>query len=170
MAAESALHQEFQCLGRTVWTAGTLAVVGLAVAASEGLPMTSWRSWLGFGSLLVVMASAVAFETYQMNRIVLTPTRLRVGRELFQRADFDFRFGVQPPLILSVEEQDRTEEEWPLPPDADMRIAGGSWGRRRGTSMLVMKEAETGRLLAIFSRRPAELDRALTAWLETPEL
>ena len=147
-----------------------LAGVGLVVATSSGLPMTGWRGWLGFYSLLVMMAGFFGYGIYQLNRIVLTPSRLRVGREVLERSDVDFRFGVQPPLVLSPIEQDRVEEDWPVPPDADMRIVGGSWGRRRGTSMLVMKEAGSGQLLAIFSRRPKQLDRALTEWLESPEL
>ncbi len=169
MDQDTVIHREFHMLGRGVWILGGVALAGLIVAASNGLPMTGWRSWLGFGSTFVILACAVAYGTYRMNRINLTPSQLVVGRETFERSDFDFGFGVQPPLVLSVDEQNRVEEEWPLPPQADMRIVGGSWGRRRGTSMLVLKARETGQLLAIFSRRPAELDRALTAWLESPE-
>ncbi len=168
MGSNTIIHQEFHQLGRAVWALGAAALVLLIVAASNGLPMSGWRSWAGFGSVMLLLGCAVAYGIHRMNRITLTRQQLRVGGETFDRADFDFAFGVQPPLVLSVDEQERVEEEWPLPPQGDMRIAGGSWGRRRGTSMLVLKLARSGQLLAVFSRRPADLDRALTEWLERP--
>ncbi len=168
MTTEMVLHREFHQLGRAVWIAGATGVTMLIVAAADGLPMDGWRSWTGFIGLLVILASAMARGIHQMNRIVLTETQLQVGGDTFVPADFDFAFGVQPPLVLSVEEQERVEEDWPLPPNAFVRIAGGSWGRRRGTSMLVLKLAQSERLVAVFSRKPAVLDRLLTEWLERP--
>lgn len=46
-----------------------------------------------------------------------------------------------------------------------MRIAGGSWGKRIGTHMVVLKEDATGDLVAIFSRDPVWFQDHLERWL-----
>lgn len=70
--------------------------------------------------------------------------------------------------MLSPDEEERVTEEWKLPPDHELSVAGGGWGRRRGTTMVVLREANTDRVLAIFSRHPEKLDAVLTEWLEMP--
>lgn len=102
-----------------------------------------------------------------MNRIRLTSTHLVVGSERFRPSDFNFSFGVQPPLVLAPDEQAEIESRWKLSNDQRFRIAGGSWGRRIGSAMVVLQESDGQGVVAIFTRRPHVLDPLLTKWLET---
>lgn len=156
------LHKEMTGLR---WLAMSLAagvLVSLCVAIATGFP---WRGGLVLlASVGLLLANAI-WEIYRLNRIVLTPERLVVGREVFEPADIDIIFGVQPPLVLRPGEQHRVENETPLPPGSDVRIAGGSYGRRVGTAMVVLRDARTGQIVAVFSRTPEVLSRRLTTWL-----
>lgn len=160
--AEDPLHEEFTTL-RTL----ALALAGIAVAMMviDNLTGYAARGWPTFLGVVMLMIAYVLWGIHGYNRILLTPGRLRVGREVFTPDDFDRFFGVQPPLLLSPDEQEVVEEEWPVPHDADMRIAGGSWGKRIGTHMLVLKEDATGDLVAIFSRDPVWFQDHLERWL-----
>lgn len=162
--ADRVLYREFHTLRWLVWTLAGVSVGLVVFATARGYPLNGG---------LVLMAITVFFvmqhlaAIHRWNRIELTPASLRIGKETFQPADFDFTFGVQPPLVLSPGEERRVEEEWKLPPGHELRIAGGSWGRRRGTSMVVLREADTQKVVAIFTRNPQTLDPLLTEWIET---
>ncbi len=168
MADETTTHREFHRLGQAVFILAPSCLALIVVAGSGGQPLSAWRVAALFAAVLGLMASYLGFGIWRMNRIILTPSQLTVGRDEFVPEDFDFSFGVQPPLILTPEQQRRIEEDWPLPPDTGVRIAGGSWGRRRGTRMLILKDAKTDELVVIFSRDSGALDKLLTAWLEQP--
>lgn len=165
--AGSILHREFHSL---LWVSLGLLTTGfglLVVSVALDHPLGGGLVVIGIVALLV---GAMAEGIHRMNCIELTRDRLRVGRDSFVRADIDGLFGVQPSLVLAPEEQARVESEIPLPPDADIRVAGGGWGRRLGTHMVVLREAESLRLLAVFTRHPRRLDRLLSAWVgEVPD-
>lgn len=147
--------------GRPAWDSS----IGVSsVRLQRGYPLKGGLVLIAI-VLFIVMHHLAAIHRW--NRIELTPTRLRVGKETFRPADFDFTFGVQPPLVLSPDDEERVEEEWKLPPGHDLRIAGGSWGRRRGTSMIVLREADTQQVVAIFTQNPQTLDQLLIEWIET---
>lgn len=162
--ADRVLYREFHTLRWLVWMLVGISLALVVTATAQGYPLNGG---------LVLVAIVLFFLTqhlaaiHRWNRIELTPTRLTVGKETFGPADFDFTFGVQPPLVLSPGEEQRVEEEWKLPPGQELRIAGGSWGRRRGTSMVVLQEADTQQVVAIFTRNPQTLDQVLTEWIET---
>lgn len=164
LVADKVLYREFHTLRWVVWGLGGLSFVLVGIPAASG-----YRENGG----LVLVAIFIFFimqhlaAIHRWNRIELTPSRLRVGKETFGRDDFDFTFGVQPPLVLSPGEEQRVEEEWKLPPGHELRIAGGSWGRRRGTSMVVLREADSQQVVAIFTRNPQIMDQLLTEWIET---
>lgn len=156
------IYREMVGLG---WLAGALCcvcigLIGVAIAA--GYP---WRGGLVLVGALGLHIAWVLWGIYRMNHIVLTADRLVVGREVFTPRDIDIFFGVQPPLVLRPGEQGRVEEAWPLPPDGDVRIAGGSWGRRIGTATVVLRDARTDQAVAVFSRHPHELSEHLGDWL-----
>lgn len=160
--ARDIVHRE---LHSYLWVALGLGALSISLLVTSSLldhPLGGSLVLVGVASLLL---AAMAEGIHRMNCITLRPDGLTVGRETFSRGDLDALFGVQPSLVLQPREQDRVEEEWPVPPDADIRIAGGAWGRRRGTYLVVLREASTQDLVAIFSRHPATLDRHLTAWL-----
>lgn len=139
---------------------GCGGVITLAIATNY-----PWRGGLVLLAAIGVHVAWVIWGIYRMNRIVLTGDRLVVGREAFTLSDIDIFFGVQPSLVLQPDETDRVEEAWPLPPNSEIRIAGGSWGRRIGTTMLVLREAHSGRTVAVFTRHPDLLSQRLEAWL-----
>lgn len=158
-------YREFHTLRWLTWGLGGISVVLLVYSILEGAPL---GGWLVLGAFVGFFAAQFLAAIHRYNRITLTDTTLRVGKETFERSDFDFTFGVQPSLVLSPDEEERVAEEWKLPPDHELRVAGGGWGRRRGTTMVVLREANTDRVLAIFSRNPEKLDAVLTEWLEMP--
>jgi hypothetical protein len=163
--AESVIYREFHTLRWMTWTLSALGLLLLSYAISRDAP-SDGRFVLG--AFVALFVGQFLAAIHRVNRITLTPSRLRIGKETFERSDFDFSFGVQPPLVLSPDEASRVEEEWKLPPDHELPIAGGGWGRRRGTSMVVLREAHQSCIVAIFTRRPLELDARLTSWLEIP--
>jgi hypothetical protein len=129
-----------------------------------------WRGGLVLLGIVVGMIAFMVEGLHRTNCVTLTPECLVVGTETFRRDQVDGLFGAQPPLVLDPDEQARVEEQWPLPPDADIRIAGGGWGRRPTMRMVVLREADTQQLVAVFSRHPRDLDRRLAAWLgELPD-
>lgn len=153
-----------------LWVALGLGALAIALFLSSSLLDHPLGGSLVLVGVLFFLLAVMAEGIHRMNCITLRPNGLTVGRETFSRDDIDALFGVQPALVLQPEEQDRVEEEWPVAPDATMRIAGGSWGRRRGTHLVVVREAATQDLVAVFSRDPATLDRHLSAWLrELPD-
>ena len=158
------IYREFHGLG---WLASALGVVGVVLFAVSSLIDESIGGWLAVAAILVVFPMLFLGSIYRMNRIVLTSTHLAVGSERFQPTDFEFSFGVQPPLVLAPDEQAEIESEWKLPVDRGVRIAGGSWGRRVATAMVVLQERDGGDLVAVFTRHPQVLDPLLTEWLET---
>jgi len=156
------LHKEMTGLR---WVAILLTgggLVLLALSAAYGYP---WRGGLVLVASVGIMLAWMIAEVHRLNRIVLTPDRLVVGREIFAPADVDVVFGVQPPLVLRPDEQVRVENDIPLPLGHEIRIAGGSYGRRIGTAMVVLRDARNDQLVAVFSRRPDLLSRRLTHWL-----
>lgn len=136
----------------------------VAITTDYAPPILGLYGVLGFVALC---AAWVAIGIYRMNRIVLTRDRLIVGRESFVRSDIDIVFSVQPPIVLDPGEQHRVEDLIPLPAGGDVRIVDGSWGRRIGTAMVLLRDGRTGRTLALFSRQPDTLATRLTAWLTT---
>ncbi len=163
--ANDVLYREFRTLARLAWSFGSLSVLLVVVSsASDHI----FQGLLALAAVLLVFPVLHLRSIYRMNRIVLTPSRLKVGTESFQPADFDFTFGVQPPLVLLPKEQAQIESPWPLPPDHELRIAGSSWGRRIGTAMVVLRETDSRRVVAIFTRHPEVLDPLLTEWIEQP--
>lgn len=156
------IYQEMVGLGRLAATlcGGCLALI--AVAAATDYP---WRGGMVLLAAFGLQVAWVVWGIYRMNRIVLTPDRLVVGVEAFAPSDLDVFFGVQPTLVLRPEEQERVEEAWPLPPDGDIRIAGGSWGRRIGTATVLLRDARTEQTLAVFSRRPVLFTEHVATWL-----
>lgn len=164
LVADKVLYREFHTLRWVVWGLGGVSFVLVAIADVYG-----YRKYGGLvlTAIVIFLMIQPLAAIHRWNRIELTPSRLRVGKETFRPGDFDFTFGVQPPLVLSPGEEQRVEEEWKLPPGHELRIAGGSWGRRRGTSMVVLREADSQRVVAIFTRKPQLLDRLLTEWIET---
>lgn len=163
--ADKVLYREFHTLRWLVWTLVGVSVVLVVIATVQGYPLNGGLVLVAIVPFFVMQHLAAI---HPWNRIELTPTSLRVGKETFRPADFDFTFGVQPPLILSPGEEQRVEEEWKLPSGHELRIAGGSWGRRRGTSMIVLREADSRQVVAIFTRNPQTLDRLLTEWIDRP--
>lgn len=160
--APEVIHREFHSL---LWMATTLAVVAvtsITVAVARAFPA---RGGLVVAGIVALFVAYFAHGIHRMNRITLTDDRLTVGRESFERADLDGLFGVQPSVLLDVDEEEQVTSQFPLPPHDDIRVAGGGWGRRAGTRMVLVRETETQDLLAIFSRRPQELDQHLSAWL-----
>lgn len=161
---EKMVYREFHTLRWFVWSLNGLSVVLVVIAVVNGYPLNGG---------LVLVAIVIFFVTqhlaviHRSNRIELTPSSLRVGKEMFRPDDFDFVFGVQPPLVLSPDEEHRIAEDWPLPPDHELRIAGGSFGRRLGTSMVVLREAGNRQVVAVFTRNPWILDQLLTEWIES---
>lgn len=162
--AEDVIHREFHTLRWMAWALWTLFTTLVVIAAVNDYPL---NGGLVLVAIILFFISQPLAAIHRWNRIELTPSRLRVGKETFTPADFDFSFGVQPPLVLSPGEERRIEEEWKLPPGHELRIAGGSWGRRRGTSMVVLRETDSRQIVAIFTRRPRVLDDLLTEWIET---
>lgn len=141
----------------------TLSALLVVIATLNDYPL---NGVLVLTAIIIFFVLQHLAAIHRWNRIVLTRTTLRVGKETFRPGDFDFTFGVQPSLVLAPEEDQRVTEEWKLPPDHELRIAGGSWGRRRGTSMIVLRETDSRRVVAIFTRHPEKLDPLLTEWLE----
>lgn len=163
-AVGDVIYREFQGLG---WLAFSLGVVGVVLLVVSALVDQSIGGWSAVVAILVVFPVLFLGSVYRMNRIRLSPTHLVVGSERFQRSDFDFSFGVQPPLVLAPGDQAEIESRWKLAADRGFRIAGGSWGRRVGTAMVVLQERDERGVVAIFTRRPQVLDPLLTEWLET---
>lgn len=163
--AEDILYKEFHMLRWLVWGVSVASFGVLFYAISREAPANGWLVISGFVGFFVAQFLAAV---HRVNRIALTESHLRVGKETFERSDFDFNFGVQPPLVLFPDEEERVNEDWPLPPDQHLRIAGGAWGRRRGTATVMLREAGTRKVVAICTRHPLQLDDRLTEWLETP--
>lgn len=160
--ADRILYTEMTTLGWVAMLLGGGGVALLVFAAAVGYP---WRGGLVLVGCAAILLAWMTAEVHRLNRIVLTPEQLVVGREVFTPADIDTVFGVQPPLILRPGEQHRVENENPLPPGHEIRIAGGSYGRRIGTAMVVLRDARNDQLVAVFSRRPHVFDDQLTRWL-----
>ncbi|MEE8601127.1 hypothetical protein [Euzebya tangerina] len=160
---EEVLYREFHWLRPTVWSLAAFSAIFLVIGVS-----TEWaaRGWVALVGIVLFMMANLLAGIHRMHRITCTTSTLSVGREEFTRSDFDFVFGAQPVLVMTSEEQERVENQTPLPEDHPMRIAGGSWGRYLGASTVVLREAGTTRLVAIFTRHPTELDSVLTRWLE----
>lgn len=157
------VYRELVGLRSVTWGLGIASAASMAVAAGDQHVAGGWLVLASiFGFFLVYFLSGI----YRMNRIVLTRRSLLVGAERYQPEDFDLLFGVQPSLVLTPEEQHRVECDTPLPPNHEVHIAGGGWGRRIGTTMLVLRTADQRRLIAVFTRDPVTLDRLLTEWLE----
>jgi hypothetical protein len=158
------IRREFAGVQRTALAClvagGALLVGGIATGLPDVL-----RALAGLAGIVCLFLAWLLYGIYRMNRIVLTPDRLVVGRESFVRGDIDIVFGVQPPLVLLPDQQHRVEDLIPLPPGGEVRIVGGSWGRRIGTAMVVLRDVRTGQALAVFSHRPTVLSDRLTAWL-----
>lgn len=163
--AEAVLYKEFHTLRWLTWGLGVASVLLLFYAIGDDAPA---NGSLVVGAFVGFFAAQFIAAVHRYNRITLTRSELRVGKETFTRPDIDFSFGVQPPAVLSPTEHDRVIEEWPVPDELDVRIPGGSWMRRRATSTIVLKEADRDVALAISTHRPLQLDTALTEWLETP--
>lgn len=161
---DDVIYREFHNLRRLAWA---LAVLGFILLVIGFVIDPSFSGLLVVAAIFLVFPILFLASIYRMNRIVLTPTSLDIGSESFRPADFDFTFGVQPPLVLSHEEQAEIESRWPLPADSELRIAGGSWGRRVGTAMIVLQETDHAGVVALFTRHPAVLDPLLTEWIET---
>jgi hypothetical protein len=163
MAAE-VIHREFGALrwvvAVTAGVGGALLVVGMTTTYPAAV-----RGACGMLGIVGLFAAWFMLGVYRMNRILLTADRLIVGGEAFHRDDIDAIFGVQPPLLLTRDEQHRVEDLIPVPEGGDVRIVGGSWGRRIGTALVLLRDARSGQLLAVFSRHPRMLDDRLTAWL-----
>lgn len=160
---DRALYREFHNIGRL---ALGLAVLAVALLAAGSVVEGSAGGFLIVTAIFLLFPVLFLGGVHRMNRILLTAERLSVGTESFRRSDLDFSFGVQPPLVLSPAEEAEVESRWPLPADHELRIAGGSWGRRVGTSMIVLREAGGVSLIAVFTRRPDILDPLLTEWIE----
>lgn len=163
--ADTVLYREFYTLRWLTWGLGIVSIALLYYAMIDETPAAGW---LVIGAFVGFFVAQYLAAIHRVNRITLTESHLRVGKEIFERANFDFTFGVQPPVVLSPDEEGEVQEDWPLPPDDELRIAGGAWGRRRSTRMLLLREADKSCVVAIFTRHPLELDEILTGWLETP--
>lgn len=157
------IYREFQNLRRLAWGFAALGVLLLVTGSFVDGPV---GGWFVVTAIFSVFPTLFLAGVYRMNRIMLTSNRLEVGTESFRSSDFDFSFGVQPSLVLSPQEQAEVESRWPLPEDHEFRIAGGSWGRRLGSAMIVLREVDRTYLLAVFTRRPEVLDPLLTEWIE----
>lgn len=164
MATTEILHREMTGLR---WLSIALAAGSVGLLGVTIVTRYPWRGGLVLLAAVGMLLANGLWEVYRLNRIVLTPERLVVGPEVFEPADIDIVFGVQPPLVLGPDEQHRVENETPLPAGGDVRIAGGSYGRRVGTAMVVLRDARTGQAVAVFSRMPEVLSRRLTTWLTT---
>jgi hypothetical protein len=158
------IHREFGALRWAIAVATAAGAALLAVAIATTYPATI-RGLCGMLGIVGLFVAWFAVGIYRMNRIVLTDDHLIVGREVFTRDDIDPLFGVQPPVLLAPDEQHRIEDLIPLPAGGDIRIVGGSWGRRIGTATVLLRDATSGQLLAVFSRQPRLLDQRLTRWL-----
>lgn len=158
------IYREFHNLGRLALGLGILSLTMFILSSVVEQPAAGW---LAVMAIFTVFPLLFAGSIYWMNRISLTPTHLVVGSETFDRSDFDFSFGVQPPLVLNPDEQAEIESRWKVDPNSGLRIAGGSWGRRIGTAMVVLRQSDGRGVVAVFTRRPEVLDPLLTQWLET---
>jgi hypothetical protein len=69
---------------------------------------------------------------------------------------------------LTEEERDHVESPGPIPTSATVRMPGGAFGHIAGTRAVVLRAANGGKKLALFSRRPDELSDALRRWLAQP--
>ncbi len=161
--ADDIIYREFHVVGRLAIATAGLGVALFVAFFFVGPPV---------GGLLLLAAIFSIFPAmhlagvYAASRIVLTPRRLRIGSETFGPADFDFVFGVQPSLVLAPTEQTELESRFKLSDQDEFRVAGGSWGRTIGTEMMVLREADSECLVAVFTRRPEILDPLLTQWIE----
>lgn len=162
--SDKVLYREFHTLRWVVYCLIGLSVVLVVVAVLNGYPL---NGGLVLIAIVIFLSMQHLAAIHSSNRIELTSSSLRVGRETFQPADFDFVFGVQPPLVLSPDEEHRIEQDWPLPPNHELQIAGGGAGRRLGTSMVVLRGADNQQVVAIFTRNHRILDRLLTEWIES---
>lgn len=161
--ARDVIHRE---LHGYLWIALGLGALSLAAFVTSELQDHPLGGALALMGIVAFLLAVIAEGIHRMNCITLRPDRLTVGRDTFRRGDIDALFGVQPSLVLRPDVQKRVEDDWPVPHDFAIRIAGGGWGRRWGTHLVLVRETATQDLVAVFSRDPAALDRHLGAWLQ----
>ena len=160
--ANHLLHQE---RAAAPWIAAALAATAAALILVD--VVTGW-GLLGWGLLagpFVLIVAAFFWGMARYYTIRLTPSRLIVGRAGYAPHDFDPDFGVDTDQCLTDEE--RAIIESPMPPkgDAEVRLAGGGFGRPIGTKLLVLRLMGDGTRLVVATRHPARFGSLLGDWL-----